>query len=356
MTSRPRSLEDDTLWTRSRSLLHSQQQYQQKRYLHFEDKQAKQLLKEYSVSITDKISADHQNAHLIAITVDRSRRRPAIIFSRTTVLPQMFENLNSIRYRYSSGPPRHTLRHIIQCLPPPGMLYTREVTDAGVELIEALITIFKEKEAESLQTYITPSSETGMLEVSYAKISFDDSAFKSSNRQADIHSQRDIASADPDELSVEKDGIVYIKLSNPDAFVATLINGAGLAMNALDVLHDHGAYPTNFLDTGGKATSETIKKSFEVILKDPCVKVIFVNIFGGLTRCDMVAEGIILAFKELEMKTPVVVRLRGTNEAEGQRLIAESGLSLHAFDDFFEAVEMCKKLGEGTKGESSGVV
>lgn len=307
--------------------------------------------------MTDKFSAAHQIIHLMAITVDRSKRRPAIAFSPTIVPAQKSKRMKPIYYKYSSGPPRQTLLDIIRSLPPPGMLYTSEVTEAGVKLIETLTTIFKEKEAYSLQTHITPNPETGMLEVCYAKISFDDSAFKSSNRQADIHSQRDIASADPDELSVEKDGIVYIKLSNPDAFVATLINGAGLAMNALDVLHDHGAYPTNFLDTGGKATSETIKKSFEVILKDPRVKVIFVNIFGGLTRCDMVAEGIILGFKELEMKMPVVVRLRGTNEAEGQRLIAESGLPLHAFDDFFEAVEMCKKIGVGGgEGESGAVV
>jgi len=219
-----------------------------------------------------------------------------------------------------------------------------------MELVKTLATIFKEKEAYSIETHLIANPKTGILEVCYAKISFDDSALKSGNRQTDIHSQRDIASLDVDELSVEKDGIVYIKLDNDDAYVATLINGAGLAMNALDVLHDNGAYPTNFLDTGGKATSETIKKSFEVILKDSRVKVIFVNIFGGLTRCDMVAEGIILAFKELDMKTPVVVRLRGTNEAEGQKLIAESGLPLHAFDDFFEAMKMCKKLGEG-KGD-----
>ena len=126
---------------------------------------------------------------------------------------------------------------------------------------------------------------------------------------------------DSDELSVEKDGIVYIKFDDSRAFCATLINGAGLAMNALDVMTEQGVYPTNFLDTGGKATSETIKKSFEVILKDSRVKVIFVNIFGGLTDCKMIADGVALAFKELKMDIPVVVRLRGTNEAAGQDMV-----------------------------------
>ena len=164
-------------------------------------------------------------------------------------------------------------------------------------------------------------TEDGSLDVSLAKFSFDDSALKSGNRQKDVHSRRDMSLVDSDEHSVEKDGIVYIKFDDPRAFCATLINGAGLAMNALDVMTEQGVYPTNFLDTGGKATSETIKRSFEVILKDHRVKVIFVNIFGGLTDCKMIADGVALAFKELKMDIPVVVRLRGTNEVEGQRMV-----------------------------------
>jgi succinyl-CoA synthetase alpha subunit len=100
------------------------------------------------------------------------------------------------------------------------------------------------------------------------------------------------------------------------------VNGAGLAMNTVDALMDHGGYPANFLDTGGKATALTIKASFKIITSDPRVRVIFVNIFGGLTRSDMIAEGIILAFKDLELKVPVVVRLRGTNEGLGQQMVS----------------------------------
>src|SRR4051812_29584441 len=108
-------------------------------------------------------------------------------------------------------------------------------------------------------------------------------------------------------------------------------------MNTVDALARLGGRAANFLDTGGKATSETVKKSFEVILRDPRVRVVFVNIFGGLTLGDMIARGIILAFKELSLRVPVVVRIRGTNEREGQQLIAESGLPLFAFDSFDEA-------------------
>jgi succinyl-CoA synthetase alpha subunit len=101
-----------------------------------------------------------------------------------------------------------------------------------------------------------------------------------------------------------------------------IVNGAGLAMNTVDALSIHGGHCANFLDTGGKATSETVKSSFRIIRSDPRVKTIFVNIFGGLTRCDMIAEGIIMAFRDLEMNVPVVVRLRGTNEEIGQKMVS----------------------------------
>ena len=105
------------------------------------------------------------------------------------------------------------------------------------------------------------------------------------------------------------------------------VNGAGLAMNTNDAIADLGGMCANFLDTGGKATSETVKTSFNIILKDPRVKVVFVNIFGGLTLCDMIAEGIMLAYKELGVNVPVVVRLRGTNEKVGQKMVCEEPLA-----------------------------
>lgn len=139
------------------------------------------------------------------------------------------------------------------------------------------------------------------------------------------------------------------------------VNGAGLAMNTVDAMADLGGKCANFLDTGGKATSETVRRSFEIILKDPNVKTIFVNIFGGLTLCDMIADGIMLAYNDLGITLPVVVRLRGTNEETGQKMvsekglsrrftllthsqIAESGLPLYAFDDFDEAAEKAIQL------------
>lgn len=149
---------------------------------------------------------------------------------------------------------------------------------------------------------------------------------------------------------------MYVTLhpEDPDATIGTLVNGAGLAMNTVDVLSlpPYNGKCANFLDTGGKATSETVKRSFELVLADKRVKVIFVNIFGGLTDCGMIADGVMLAFKEVDMRgVKVVVRLRGTNEEVGQRKIAESGLELEAFDGFEEAagrvVELAGRNGVG---------
>lgn len=123
-------------------------------------------------------------------------------------------------------------------------------------------------------------------------------------------------------------------------------------MNTVDALALHDGHAANFLDTGGKATADTVKQSFSLILTDPRVKVVFVNIFGGLTLCDMIARGILLAFRELglaEKGIPVVVRLRGTNEEEGQKIVAESGLAVEAFDGFEEAARRVVQLANGGK-------
>lgn len=141
--------------------------------------------------------------------------------------------------------------------------------------------------------------------------------------------------------------------AEPRNLIGTLVNGAGLAMNTIDVLSLRLSAPpystsaANFLDTGGKATSETIKTSFKLILSDPRVSVVFVNIFGGLTLCDMIAEGIIMAFKEVGVDKPVVVRLRGTNEEVGQEILRKAKLPIKAFDDFEEAVREVGRLANG---------
>ncbi|KAB8754770.1 hypothetical protein FH972_026559 [Carpinus fangiana] len=312
----------------------------QKRGLHIENGQAKKLLsdKGIPVSETEKKEADQR---FLAITVDRSERRPAIIASPTTASGKVFARAKSFPYDYNNGPDQATVKAVLEQLhmdaaPPAAMATTGK-------LLQTLVQIFKEKEAYALSTHIS-GTQDGSVVVEKASFSFDDSAFKSGKRQGDIFALRDKSKEDADEVEAEQDGIVYVKLADPTANIGTLINGAGLAMNANDALVAYGAKPTNFLDTGGKATSATVEKAFELILRDQRVKVIFVNIFGGLTLCDMIADGIMLAFKNLNMKIPVVVRLRGTNEEKGQKMISESGLPLHAFDSFEDAAKKCIEL------------
>ncbi|KAL8828967.1 MAG: hypothetical protein Q9191_002291, partial [Dirinaria sp. TL-2023a] len=182
------------------------------------------------------------------------------------------------------------------------------------EPILKLLALFYSREMYFLETWWTPEAEGPGLKwiISKTRFGFDDSAHKSSNRQEHIHRGiKQLEAMDLQEAMAENHGIVYIKYS---------VNGAGLAMNTNDVLTSMGGPCSNFLDTGGKATAETVKASFQIILQDPRVRTIFVNIFGGLTLCDMIAEGIMLAYRDLGIQVPVVVRLRGTNEEIGQRM------------------------------------
>lgn len=215
--------------------------------------------------------------------------------------------------------------------------------DSLAILLNELIKAFMDNEYFLVQTWVVETPhDAKKISVTSAHYGYDVAATKSCGRHLDIMELRDTKSEDPDEVAAEKDGIVYIKLK--DGNIGTLVNGAGLAMNTVDALAEVGGRAANFLDTGGKATSLTVKKSFEFILRDPRVKCLFVNIFGGLTRGDMIAEGVIMAFKELEMQVPVVVRIRGTNEKEGQEIIANSNLPLYAFDDFDEAAAKAVEL------------
>jgi succinyl-CoA synthetase alpha subunit len=244
-------------------------------------------------------------------------------------------------------------------------------------LIQSLWKLYHEKEAITTTVNVALNEKEDTLDIYDPYLFFDDAAFKSNKRQADLHNLRDTSSIHPTEVEAEKSGIVFIPLASPDStkkegqsprnLVGTLVNGAGLALNTNDVLslrlnpssgHPQSALqnitstPTssaNFLDTGGKATSATISTSFKLILSDPRVSVVFVNIFGGLTLCDMIAEGIIMAFKEIGVDKPVVVRLRGTNEEKGQKVLQEANLPIVAINDFEEAVQEVGRLANGGK-------
>ncbi|KAI8961763.1 succinyl-CoA ligase alpha-chain [Daldinia sp. FL1419] len=298
----------------------------QKRNIYLPPTTALDLLRQHGLLISSNPSASSQK--LLAISIDRTNKAPCIIASPTSDPSQ------SAKFALIPTSTSAILHHL--SLP---STYTPSLES----LLTTLATIFTTHEAFLLSTLITPSpSPTSTLPITSAHLGFDDAAYHSCKRQSTIHSlPRD--DDDPAGVEAAKHGIVYIKISG-DGSIGTLVNGAGLAMNTVDALADAGGRAANFLDTGGKATSETVKRSFEVILRDERVKCIFVNIFGGLTRGDMIAEGVILAFRDLQMSVPVVVRIRGTNEKEGQRIIAESGLPLFAFDDFDEAAAKAIEL------------
>ncbi|KAE8133196.1 putative succinyl-CoA synthetase subunit alpha [Aspergillus pseudotamarii] len=311
----------------------------QTRSLFIKQFQALEMLKEKSISVNETEPSEYDI--FLNLTVDRTALSPCVIAS--TVADFAPSHTVKCPFPYSNTDFSSGKSPIIK--PIASHLQLPEATHEKLaELIQALWQIFKEKEAYLLEVRANPSTEG--LEVRGARFGFDDAAFRSSGRQKEVHSLRNLAEEVHEEVEAEKDGIVYVKLQG-EGSIGTLVNGAGLAMNTVDALTIHGGHCVNFLDTGGKATSETVKSSFRIITSDPRVKAIFVNIFGGLTRCDMIAEGIIMAFRDLDMSVPVVVRLRGTNEEEGQKMIAESGLPLHAFDSFEGAAKKVISLAGG---------
>ncbi|MDP3372153.1 MAG: ADP-forming succinate--CoA ligase subunit beta [Candidatus Paracaedibacteraceae bacterium] len=164
-----------------------------------------------------------------------------------------------------------------------------------------------------------------------AKVSFDDNALY---RHPEIEALRDEAEEDPAELEAKKHDLNYVKL---DGTIGCMVNGAGLAMATMDIVKLHGASPANFLDVGGGATKEKVEAAFKIILSDKNVKAVLINIFGGIMRCDIIAEGIIAAAKEIKLNVPMVVRLQGTNHELGKKILAESGLAVITADDLDDA-------------------
>ena len=181
----------------------------------------------------------------------------------------------------------------------------------------------------------------GNLKLLDAKMSFDGNAMY---RHPDIAALRDETEEDPKELAASKFDLNYIAL---DGEIGCMVNGAGLAMATMDIIKLYGAEPANFLDVGGGATKEKVTEAFKIITSDPNVKGILVNIFGGIMRCDIIAEGIIAAVKEVGLKVPLVVRLEGTNVELGKEIIRNSGLNVIAADNLTDAAEKIVKAVKG---------
>ena len=205
-----------------------------------------------------------------------------------------------------------------------------------------LYKLFTEKDASLLE--INPlvlTSENSLIALD-AKMSFDNNALF---KNPDIISLRDETEEDPAEILASKFDLAYIKL---DGTIGCLVNGAGLAMATMDIIKLKGASPANFLDVGGSATKEKVTEAFKIILSDPAVEGILVNIFGGIMRCDIIASGVVAAAKTLSLSKPLVVRLAGTNVEEGKQILRDSGLKIIPADDLDEAA---MKIVSAVKGD-----
>ena len=212
------------------------------------------------------------------------------------------------------------------------------VVNPFIQMLGNLYRLFMEKNAAMVE--INPLVITGdkKLIALDGKVSFDDNALF---RHADVQQMRDLNEEDPLEIEAGENNLNYIKL---DGNIGCMVNGAGLAMATMDVIKLAGSEPANFLDVGGGATKETVAAGFRILLKDPNVKGIFINIFGGIVRCERIAHGVIEAAKEVKINVPLVVRLQGTNADEGRKLLAESGLKLEVANDLWEAAQKIVKL------------
>ena len=201
----------------------------------------------------------------------------------------------------------------------------------AVVFLQNLYKLFIDKDCSMVEINPLVITKAGDVTALDAKIGFDDNALF---RHPDVLAFRDLNEEAEEEIAASKFNLNFIKL---DGQIGCMVNGAGLAMGTMDIIKYHGGSPANFLDVGGGATEDAVKNAFRIILQDPAVKAVLVNIFGGIMRCDVVAAGIVNAAKEIGIQVPVVVRLEGTNVEEGKKILADSGLNLIVAADLKDA-------------------
>jgi succinyl-CoA synthetase beta subunit len=201
------------------------------------------------------------------------------------------------------------------------------------DLLGKLAVLFEKEDCSLCEVNPLIVTKGGDVVALDAKINFDDNAHA---RHPEWDELRDRGEEDPVELEAQEAGLSYVSL---EGNIGCLVNGAGLAMATMDIIKHHGGQPANFLDVGGSATKEQVTKAFSMILSSPHVRGIFVNIFGGIAKCDLIAEGIVAATKELGLKVPLVVRLEGTNVDLGKRILKDSGLAIQAADSMADGAK-----------------
>ncbi|RCI12033.1 hypothetical protein L249_0537 [Ophiocordyceps polyrhachis-furcata BCC 54312] len=269
---------------------------------------------EFGVNVSTNDNKPSEANWYLAMSVDRESQRPAIIIAKrggaTHATTFTFSLSNGITTKLMSD-----ISHKLQ-------LPSAHSTKLG-NMLQQLYRIFSQKDATLLEINPLAVSQDGTMTSISPNFVFDDAAKK---RQADIFAVRDTTREIGEEVEAEKHGLVYVRMQGD---IGIVVNGAGLALATNDAISFEGGMSANFLDTGGKATTKTMVKAFEIVTRDERVKAILVNIYGGLTRCDMIAESIIGAAKELDIGVPMVVRLQGTNSEQGLKMLEEAKLGLH---------------------------
>ncbi|MCW2349686.1 succinyl-CoA synthetase beta subunit [Sphingobium sp. B1D7B] len=281
--------------------------------------------------ITDGV--DIEKEFYLALLVDRASGRIAMVASTEggmdieEVAHSTPEKIHTITIDPATGFMPHHGRRVAAALELSGDLAKQASKVAG-----ALYKAFLGTDASQIE--INPLAIAGgKIQVLDAKVGFDGNALF---RHPDLMELRDETEEDPAELEASKYDLAYIKL---DGDIGCMVNGAGLAMATMDIIKLNGMFPANFLDVGGGASKEKVTAAFKIILSDPAVKGILVNIFGGIMRCDIIAEGIVAAAKEVNLSVPLVVRLEGTNVAQGKEILANSGLAIVPADDLGDAAK-----------------
>ncbi|HIU18181.1 MAG TPA: succinate--CoA ligase subunit beta, partial [Candidatus Avidesulfovibrio excrementigallinarum] len=208
----------------------------------------------------------------------------------------------------------------------------------GIKLLQGLVRLAVAKDATLVEINPLAVTDEGHLVALDAKMNFDESGLK---RHPDVAALEDPEECDPLERKGQELGVNYVRLNG---YVGTMVNGAGLAMATMDAIKQAGAEPANFLDAGGGADEDTVAAGFSVMLSDPHVRGILLNIFGGILRCDVVAQGVVNAAKKVNLQLPLVVRLEGTNVEEGRRILKESGLQFETAESMAEAARKIAEL------------
>ncbi|MEO9467817.1 ADP-forming succinate--CoA ligase subunit beta [Parasphingorhabdus sp.] len=280
--------------------------------------------------VTDGV--DIEKEFYLSMLVDRATGRVAMVVSTEggmdieEVAHSTPEKIRTITIDPAQGFMPHHGRSIAFALQLKGDL-NKQAQKLGKKLYDAFMAM----DCEMVEINPLVVTEDQQLIVLDTKMSFDGNALM---RHPDLAELRDETEEDPAEVEASKHDLAYIKL---DGSIGCMVNGAGLAMATMDIIKLNGAFPANFLDVGGGATTEKVTAAFKIILADPAVEGILVNIFGGIMKCDVIAEGIVIAAKEVELDVPLVVRLEGTNVAKGKEILANSGLPIVPADDLGDA-------------------